>query len=73
MNIYLYGHDYKYCAEQMLLTLYPEERPVYPEGPASGDSVTLTLTRGERYASASCVLRRGERISFPKVAPADPG
>ena len=23
MKLYLYGHDYKYAAEQMLLTLFP--------------------------------------------------
>ena len=25
MKLYLYGHDYKYAVEQMLLTLYPDE------------------------------------------------
>lgn len=30
MNLYLIGHDYRYAAEQMLLTLFPDERPVYP-------------------------------------------
>ena len=37
MKLYLYGHDYKYAAEQMLLTLFPEERPEYPEGSPAGD------------------------------------
>ena len=32
MNLYLIGHDYRYAAEQMLLTLFPDERPVYPDG-----------------------------------------
>lgn len=27
MNLYLIGHDYRYAAEQMLLTLFPDERP----------------------------------------------
>ena len=30
MKLYLYGHDYKYAAEQMLLTLFPAQRPEYP-------------------------------------------
>lgn len=34
MNLYLIGHDYRYAAEQMLLTLFPDERPVYPGRPA---------------------------------------
>lgn len=33
MKLYLYGHDYKYAAEQMLLTLFPAQRPEYPAGP----------------------------------------
>ena len=32
MRLYFYGHDYKYAAEQMLLSLYPSERPEYPVG-----------------------------------------
>ena len=32
MNLYLIGHDYRYAAEQMLLTLFPDERPEYPDG-----------------------------------------
>ena len=27
---------YHYAAEQMMLTLFPEERPEYPEGPCPG-------------------------------------
>ena len=41
MKLYLSGHDYRYAVEQMLLTLYPEERPEYPDEPA---------TEGEDYA-----------------------
>lgn len=36
MKLYLYGHDYKYAAEQMLLTLFPAQRPEYPAGGRSG-------------------------------------
>lgn len=32
MNLYLIGHEYRYAAEQMLLTLFPDERPEYPDG-----------------------------------------
>ena len=27
MDLYLAGHNYKYAVEQMLLTLFPAERP----------------------------------------------
>ena len=37
MKLVLYGHDYKYAVEQMLLTLFPEERPEYPDAPPAGD------------------------------------
>ena len=50
---------YHYAAEQMMLTLFPGERPEYPEGPppkvlsGEGNAVIFTLRRGEnRPASA---------------------
>ena len=33
MKLYLYGHDYKYAAEQMLLTLFPAQGRSIPPGP----------------------------------------
>ena len=53
MNLYLQGTDNKYAAEQTLLTLFPEERPEYPEGEPAGERCELTVTRGEKYA---CLL-----------------
>lgn len=47
MDLYLIGHDYKYAAEQILLTLYPARRPVYPENLRDGDRAELELTPGE--------------------------
>jgi hypothetical protein len=58
MKLYLKGHDYKYAAEQMLLTLFPGERPSYPDRPAGEgeDSLTLSLSLGGRWATARAVL-----------------
>ncbi len=56
MRLYFYGHDYKYAAEQMLLSLYPAERPEYPEGRPEGDRVELRLSQGESLTTASCRL-----------------
>lgn len=56
MKLYLHGHDYKYAAEQMLLTLYPAERPEYPEGKPSGDRVELGLSYCKKFVTASCKL-----------------
>ena len=61
MKLVLKGHDYKYAAEQMLLTLFPEERPVY-EGDEE-NKVTLSLSRGNMWLTASVVLCWQGRIT----------
>ena len=58
MNIRLIGHDYRYAVEQMLLTLFPEERPVYTDGETAGDGVSAALTDG----TAVCRLTRGGMV-----------
>ena len=68
MKLYLHGHDYKYAAEQMLLSLYPSERPEYPADKPSGDRVELSLHRGEKFCTASCKLVSGEKIFRGKSA-----
>ena len=57
MNLYFSGHDHKYAAEQMLLTLYPDERPVYPDGEPAGERAELSL-RGD--AAFCCLVRNGK-------------
>jgi len=54
MKLYLIGHDYKYAAEQMLLTLFPDRRPEYPEAPAAqvDDALTLSLHKGAVWVTA---------------------
>lgn len=59
MNIYLLNNDYKYAAEQMMLMLFPDERPVYPASPeeAAGErAVTLALRTGKTFLTAVCRL-----------------
>ena len=51
MDLYFFGHDCKYAAEQMLLTLFPQERPRYPAGEPAGDRVEL------RYEDAGVLCR----------------
>ena len=61
MKLYYRGHDYKYAAEQMLLTLVPTERPEYadaPPGPGE-DALVLSLSRGETWATATAALTWG--------------
>lgn len=63
MRLYLIDHEYKYAVEQMLLTLFPQERPEYPGGRPSGTRMEISLKRGKTRTTASCVYRReGERF-----------
>ena len=79
VKIYLSGHTYKYAVEQMLLTLFPAERPEYPEGKPQGPRLEVSLRRGERFTTATCLLVteqgsfrgraavRGEALTDPLV------
>ena len=76
MKLYLVNHDQRYAAEQMLLTLFPAERPEYPEEPTDGDCAVLKLTRGAHSATVTCRLRRDGvtalgRASVPNAALTD--
>lgn len=56
MKLFLFGHDYRYAAEQMLLTLFPDERPEYPQGKPEGDRAELCLNEGALKYTAVCRL-----------------
>ena len=67
---------YRYPTEQMLLTLFPGERPEYPEAPAptslnvERNAVIITLHRGKKLTNLSALLLRGGRwnngvVRFP--------
>lgn len=67
---------YRYAAEQMMLTLFPAERPEYPETPvptslaAEDNAVIFTLHRGKKLTNMSALLLRGGRwnngvVRFP--------
>ena len=57
MELFLRYHDYKYAVEQSLLTLFPAERPVYPEAPSGGEkAAVVSLHRGKTYVTAGTVL-----------------
>ncbi len=69
---------YRYAAEQMMLTLFPEERPEYPEDPppkvlsGEGNAVVFTLRRGEKQASVSAlVFRNQERFDGVRRFPSE--
>ena len=62
MKLILRGHAYKYAVEQMLLTMFPEERPEYPEGKVSGDRMEISLSRGAAMTTAVCRFYRGGEL-----------
>ena len=68
MKLYLVNHDQRYAAEQMLLTLFPEERPEYPHAPTDGDCAVLTLSRGAQNATVTCRLRRDGKTALGRAA-----
>ena len=47
MRLEFQGHDYKYAAEQMMLTLFPEERPQYAPLVEGENGVRLTLEEAD--------------------------
>ncbi len=67
MDLYLAGHQHKYAVEQMLLTLFPAERPVYPAGTPAGDRAEISLADGE----AVCRLVRAGK-TYPGRAAVRP-
>ena len=65
MKLILQGHDYRYAAEQMMLTLFPQERPDQGE-----DQAQLTLTRGETWLTARARLNyQGKEYAGERQAP----
>ena len=69
MNLYFFGHDYKYAAEQMMLTLFPGERPVYPEGDPAGDRAEIHWLEGERDLLCRLVTGGIEYVESVSVEP----
>ena len=66
MNLYFTGHQEKYAVEQTMLTLFPQERPVYPDPavtPPGGDNaLELQFTSRPSWCTARAVLRREGKV-----------
>ncbi len=63
MNLFFSGHQEKYAVEQTLLTLFPQERPVYPDTPPEGDNaLLLSFSQGKHWATARAELHREGKI-----------
>jgi len=57
MQLILVGHDYKYAVEQVMLTLFPEERPVYDDGAVD--------SAGGGISSGNATNRAGRTLCAP--------
>lgn len=63
MKLFLKNHTYKYAVEQILLMMFPEERPEYPEGKPDGDFCVSAIHEGEVFTTAACtIILRGMRF-----------
>ena len=74
MKFWFYGHDCRYAAEQMLLCLFPQERPVYPDAPPQEgeDGLVLSFEKEHDRAVGRAVLtREGRSASGEAGAPID--
>jgi oxygen-independent coproporphyrinogen-3 oxidase len=59
MKLFFQGHQEKYAVEQTMLTLFPAERPVYPDETPGGDNeLELRFSQGPLWSTATAVLRR---------------
>ena len=56
------GHEYKYAVEQIMLMLFPEERPTYPETPGGAPAARISLKEGKEWATAhTAIFMDGKR------------
>ncbi|MGN1001562.1 MAG: coproporphyrinogen dehydrogenase HemZ [Oscillospiraceae bacterium] len=56
MELFLKNNDYKYAVEQIMLMLFPREKPVYPDAPGGGNRAELSVSEGKDFVTAACVL-----------------
>lgn len=58
MELEFINHDYKYAVEQIMLMLFPDERPVYPESLGEGFSARVELREAEGKILASTQISK---------------
>ncbi len=52
----------------MLLSLYPSERPEYPDGKPEADRAEISLSCGEKFVTSVCKLCIGGKVFYGKSA-----
>ena len=61
MELFLSGHTYQYAVEQIMLMLFPEERPTYPERPSGALRAQVNLREGPVWLTATTAIFDGGR------------
>ena len=67
MKLFLSGHDYRYAVEQTVVTLFPGEKPEYPEEEAAA-VLSVAMYSGKVFTSACCALRTEEGLFRGRAA-----
>jgi len=63
MKLYLRGHDYRFAVEQILVVLFPGEKPEYPQNEPVGDYAEVSLKKTKARIIAKTVFSRDGKIS----------
>lgn len=67
MKLLLVGHDERYAAEQLQLSLFPEEKMEPVTEPFSGDGAVVSLSRGQTWVTATTrITKNGTTVSASK-------
>lgn len=68
MKLFLYNNDMRYAAEQVLLTLFPDERPEYTDEKPAGDRAEINLHEGKKLYTAVCRLYQNGALFTGRAA-----
>lgn len=68
MKIFLFNNDMRYAAEQILLTMFPNERPEYTDEKPWGDRVEITMHESEKNYTAVCRLHLKGTLSIGRAS-----
>ncbi len=60
MELFLINNDYKYAVEQIMLMLFPEESPVYPQKASGSLKAEVKLSEGEKFVTATTLITDAE-------------
>ena len=60
MKLYFINHSCLFAVEQMMMTLFPGERPVYPEEPPEPEDLaaTVSVLYGMKEVTADTLLQK---------------